>query len=677
MIVEVIATAARWFQLAANLIILGSCVFLAIAGTGKHAYSARWVERLERLFPKLAVSIVVGLLVILAATIAQVTGDINSLLQPSIWLDFIKNTRTGQIWVGHALVAVLLLFSIIYLRAAIRTRWRYIICALIAMLPLIADAMVSHAAAEGLTIIGVLPYALHVIFAGVWLGGLPALLLLKYEYVKNVSSYKPSDLDIQILKRFSAMALPVMVLIIATGIIVGDRIFDGFYAALVATPYGWLLNAKLLLLGVILIIASSVRSYWLPLFSNSKNFTETQRSAEGMRKWVRIEFLLAMLLVLIATIIANNATPAKHVTIEEWPFPFRFSIIANWGTPNVAFQVWGGLAVAVVALGVLQFGRSVKWSLKRQIVIPMILFILGVGIALPPLTIEAYPETYRKSSVPFDASSISYGAELYSEYCVECHGYQGKGNGIKAKTLTTVLPDLLTEPHTKEHTPGDFYHWISFGMKDTDMPGYDDKLSEEERWDLVNYVYALSRGYQARILTPEIIPNRQNIQPPVFFYTAHDGTSGVLQDFRKQDAVLLVIFSWPHSQARIEQLKQNYERLRAQNLTVLLVPSTRLTSDELAEVAENLPFPVVTQGAEEIVKTYALFRRTMSRPDLLGRGSTPEHMEFLIDRFGYLRARWIPSVEESGWRDIELLSKQLKLLNNENLISSLPNEYIR
>ncbi|MCB1985067.1 MAG: CopD family protein [Nitrosomonas sp.] len=556
-------------------------------------------------------------------------------------------------------------------------RWHYAFCALMAMFPLIADAMVSHSAAEGMSFSNVVPYALHIILAGVWLGGLPALLLLKYEYVKQVKSKKSSLRDIQILKRFSAIALPVMLLIVLTGLVVGDRIFDGDYAAMVATPYGWLLNAKLLLLCVILIIAARIRSFWLPMFANSENSQETQSSAAGMRKWVRIEFILAMVLVLIATILANNATPAKHVIIKEWPFSFRFSIIATWGGENVALQVWGGLAIVTIALIVLYFGRTAHWNLKRLVTIPAVLFIFGLAVALPPLTIEAYPETYRKPPNLFDAISVSYGAELYSQHCVDCHGYQGRGNGIKSRTMSTVLPDMLTEPHTVEHTPGDFYHWISFGMKDTDMPGYADKLDEEERWDLVNYVYALSRGYQTRILSPEIIPNRKNVHPPVFSYAAHDGSSGVLQDFRDKQSVLLVIFSWPQSEARISQLKQSFEKLKKHNIAILAVPTNELTSEEQSEITVNLPFPVVTQGAHEIVESYALYRRTMSRPDLLGRGSTPDHMEFLIDRDGYLRARWIPLDDEFGWNNVELLEKQIDLLNKENSNVAKAGEYIK
>ncbi len=39
-------------------------------------------------------------------------------------------------------------------------------------------------------------------------------------------------------------------------------------------------------------------------------------------------------------------------------------------------------------------------------------------------------------------------------------------------------------------------------------------------------------------------------------------------------------------------------------------------------------------------------------------------MEFLIDRAGYLRARWIPD-DEAGWREIASLLSEIDRLNRE------------
>ena len=334
---EVIATFARWSQLAANLILLGGCVFLFILSANKSAYAKKWSEKLERLFIGLAITIPIALLVIVFATILQITGDAVNLKHPGVWLNFLSETRVGQIWVGRFIFAVILLLFIIYLRKATRVRWHYAACASIAVLPLMASSFASHSAAEGLSISAVAPYALHQVFAGIWLGALPALFLLFYssEHSIDVGAHR---LAIETAQRFSTIALPIMILIILTGLVVSDRIFAEQYAALVATEYGWLLSSKLLLLGIILVIAWRVRSNLLPaLQSNEQTEDELIENRSNISKWVRIEFILALVLILLATIISHT-TPAKYAPIDNWPFPFRFSIDATWNQPGVASQ---------------------------------------------------------------------------------------------------------------------------------------------------------------------------------------------------------------------------------------------------------------------------------------------------------------------------------------------------
>lgn len=674
--VEIIAVAARWIQLAANLALLGSCVFIAIASTGKRerAYLEMWIQKLVRLFPWLAFSIPFCLIVVLMAMITQITGTTSNLLQQEIWFGFIQDTRSGQVWVWRFASALLLFIVVLYVtKVSIKSRRQYLVCAIVATVPLIVGSFVSHTAAEEFSFISIAPYALHLILAGIWLGALPAFLLLIQDHNKNGKIAKVKQFEIETLKRFSSIALPVMLLIILTGILVADRLFDGYYAALVATPYGWLLSGKILLLCIILLIAASVRSYLLPLLTDSKEPTEVRVE---LRKWVRVEFVLALILVLVATLIANT-TPIKHALIEDWPFPFRFSIAATWNKPNVAMQVWIGMAILLLAMLVIPFGRSRNWTLKRLIGTPGLMLASGFAIALPPLAIEAYPETYRRPPVPFDVISISNGAALYAQHCAECHGSQGMGNGIKSRTLSTKLPDLLIEPHIVEHTPGDFYNWITNGMKNTDMPGYADKLSDGDRWDLVNYIHALSRGYQARILSPDVIPDRAFAKSPLFSFTGSDGNQSELQEFREKKSVLLILFSWPQSQERLEQLKQAHDNLLKQNVAILAVPMKELNTEELEQASALLPFPIITQGAAEITSSYILWRRTMTHPDIIGSGSNPEHIEFLFDKNGYLRARWIPSRDQYGWSDMDALTRQINQLHREQTKFSFPEEYVR
>jgi putative copper resistance protein D len=78
------------------------------------------------------------------------------------------------------------------------------------------------------------------------------------------------------------------------------------------------------------------------------------------------------------------------------------------------------------------------------------------------------------------------------------------------------------------------------------------------------------------------------------------------------------------------------------------------------------------EGSEEIVETYALFRRTLAAE---GVPPVPSHMEFLVDRQGYLRARWIPG-QDGGWEDLSRLLHEIGWLDNEAPKAAAPDEHV-
>ncbi|MHA2428383.1 MAG: c-type cytochrome [Candidatus Hermodarchaeia archaeon] len=90
---------------------------------------------------------------------------------------------------------------------------------------------------------------------------------------------------------------------------------------------------------------------------------------------------------------------------------------------------------------------------------------------------------------PIEASdeSIDIGAELYANSCALCHGETGEGDGPGASGLA-VPPADLHEDHVQGLTDGALFYIISHSAPDSPMPAWEDVLTEDERWHLVNFL---------------------------------------------------------------------------------------------------------------------------------------------------------------------------------------------
>jgi putative copper resistance protein D len=303
-----------------------------------------------------------------------------------------------------------------------------------------------------------------------------------------------------------------------------------------------------------------------------------------------------------------------------------------------------------------------------------VLLVAGAQQTLPPLAVDTYPTTYRRPAVPYNAASVANGASLYRVHCAKCHGPTGRGDGPASAGLLQRPADL-TSPHTNEHTAGDIFWWLTRGVG-TVMPAFGAQLPEDDRWDLINFLRALSAGEAARSLTDMDEPERPRLTAPDFTF-ATGPAQMTLKDYRGRQPVLLVLFTLPSSRARLSELSQAYNDLRSFNAAVIAVPmdgGEKILSRIGA--SPRILFPVATEGAEDIVSTYALFRRTRALEGAQPNAPMPAHMEFLIDRSGYLRARWQPGGPQPGWSDIKVLLAEIQALNQETAVAAPPDEHV-
>jgi putative copper resistance protein D len=328
--------------------------------------------------------------------------------------------------------------------------------------------------------------------------------------------------------------------------------------------------------------------------------------------------------------------------------------------------------LAIVGTVLLVFAVAVRRS-RRWIVGASAIFLAAGGlISGNAISIDAYPTTYVRPSVAYNAISVANGMLLYSESCAVCHGAAGYGDGPAAADLKPKPADL-TARHAASHTAGDLFWWLSHGIKDTAMPGFKDSFNEDERWDLINFLRALSNAERARSLAP-VSDTEVWLVAPDFTYGTSRGETTALRDHRGDKIVLLVLLSLPESRDRLEQLKKNAARLKSAGVEIILVAND---AERYRRMVDSKPsqLPFVTEGNDEIFKTYALFSQSFEADGNSPEALLPKHTEFLIDKRGYIRARWIAK-EGGGWLDIENLFQEIETLQNEKSQAPAPDDHV-
>ena len=91
------------------------------------------------------------------------------------------------------------------------------------------------------------------------------------------------------------------------------------------------------------------------------------------------------------------------------------------------------------------------------------------------------------------------GRRIYEQHCMECHGSQGRGDGVKAASLSP-RPGNLVSAATSSKSDKDLLKIIANGRPRTAMPAWKDRLSEEDQREVLRYIRSLVQFH--RSMTP-------------------------------------------------------------------------------------------------------------------------------------------------------------------------------
>jgi len=145
---------------------------------------------------------------------------------------------------------------------------------------------------------------------------------------------------------------------------------------------------------------------------------------------------------------------------------------------------------------------------------------------------------------------LQRGYQVFSKYCVQCHGVTGNGKGAVAEYLnpkprnyTRGIFKFTSTPYGHKPRRSDLVHTIRRGVTGTSMPSFD-RFSDEDMGAVVDYVLVLTyRGELERTLAmiafdDEELPDEEGLEEVV---------EGVLQPWRdSSDEMVMPETMMPH-----------------------------------------------------------------------------------------------------------------------------------
>ncbi|MEM9918948.1 MAG: c-type cytochrome [Bacteroidota bacterium] len=117
---------------------------------------------------------------------------------------------------------------------------------------------------------------------------------------------------------------------------------------------------------------------------------------------------------------------------------------------------------------------------------------------------------------PITEDGLARGQELYDLFCAICHGEKGDGNGylVAEENPNAAYPaapaNFLLDTFYNS-TNGRYYHALIYGKNV--MGGYADKMSYEERWQVIHWIHAL-QAKEKKLAYDESVNTLNNIDVP-------------------------------------------------------------------------------------------------------------------------------------------------------------------
>ena len=146
-------------------------------------------------------------------------------------------------------------------------------------------------------------------------------------------------------------------------------------------------------------------------------------------------------------------------------------------------------------------GRFLAGLILGLILIPACVFVYFVTGMVPVATsaqampfektmarigLKAHVEKEAPKDAPFQPSENDFaaGAKIYRSDCAVCHGLPNQEQTAVAKGMFPKPPQLWRGHGVTDDPPGETFWKVTNGIRLTGMPGYNQSLSDQQRWQV-------------------------------------------------------------------------------------------------------------------------------------------------------------------------------------------------
>ena len=223
--------------------------------------------------------------------------------------------------------------------------------------------------------------------------------------------------------------------------------------------------------------------------------------------------LFLLLVGLAAFVGVVNEPPAdpsdsSYIPRPEWYFLFLFEMLKFFPGEIEWVGTFVIPTIAVLALLLLPFyDRSPfrHWSKRKFGTVFMSVIVLGM-IGLTVRSVATTPPQEESEIATTISGKVILGQDLYSVYCVECHGADGEGGEIIGVEGLEGVYEKSISSSDEMYTRSDqtFFQVIDYGQPDLGMPpfglGYGGELG---RGDMDAIVTFMRYTWDDRVEIPE------------------------------------------------------------------------------------------------------------------------------------------------------------------------------